>query len=90
MLGEPSLPSRALPLPAGLLPASSAVRLGDSGPANLCLCIPCNGSGFFDGAVELADESDVCDSTPMSDDRFEAGWRLAIFLGSPRNVALMS
>jgi hypothetical protein len=70
ILGDPSLPSLPLPFIPGLLPANSAVRLGDNGPAVLCLCMPCKGSGRFVGAVELADESDVCDWTPRSRDFF--------------------
>lgn len=87
ILGVPSLPSRDVPLPftPGLLPASSAVRRGDSGPAGRRS--PC---ALVDTmAAELADESDVCDCCALSLPG-PFGSRLANSRGSPRNVAPMS
>jgi hypothetical protein len=62
ILGVPSLPSLPFPLDPGLRPLSSAVRLGDKGPACLCREVPCKGSGRRDiSAAELVEESEVCE-----------------------------
>jgi hypothetical protein len=90
MLGVPSLSCLPFPFKPGLRPANSAVRLGDSGPVGLCLCVPCSGSGrFVAGVAELADESEVCDCSAASIDFLCVG-RLPILLGSPLSVALGS
>jgi hypothetical protein len=62
ILGVPSLPSLPFPLLIGLLPANSAVLLGDNGPVNLCLGGVASGRARAGvRAAELADESDVWD-----------------------------
>jgi len=97
ILGVPSLPSRPspFPLPPGLRPANSAVRLGESGPVGRCLWFPLlalvPGPGRrVMGAVELAEESDVWDCWATSVGVLWVGRRRARFLGSPRRVALGS
>jgi len=91
ILGVPSLSCLPFPFNPGLRPASSAVRLGDSGPVSLCRCVPCNGSGRRGaGVVELVEESEVADCSAASIDFLCAGRLLPIFRGSPRSVALGS
>lgn len=88
MLGLPSLPSLPFPFMPGLLPASSAVRLGLSGPVGRCLCRPCEGSGrFVVAGVELALESLVADCKATSILFLCTGTLRPIFLGSPLSVA---
>ena len=91
ILGVPSLSCRPFPFNPGLLPASSAVLLGDRGPVSICRCVPRNGSGRRGaGAVELVEESEVADWSAASIDFLCAGRLLPIFRGSPRSVALGS
>jgi hypothetical protein len=92
ILGVPSLPSLPLPFIPGLRPANSAVLLGDNGPVGLCLWDPSFGNcagRLATGAVELAEESEVCDCCATSIDFFVGALR-PIFLGSPLSVALGS
>lgn len=89
ILGLPSLPSLPFPFIPGLLPASSAVRFGLSGPVGLCLCLsnPCKACGRFVAGVELALESLVADCSAASMLFLCTGTLRPIFLGSPRSVA---
>jgi len=96
ILGVPSLPSRpkALPLPPGLRPASSAGLRGDNGVSGaiLCLCLgwfPLSLESWLARGAEPAEESEVwlCCVTSVA---FLVPVRLEICLGSPRRVALGS